>query len=64
MRSRFIVLTCAAALAAASASAVHAFGPYDFGLFRDAQLDAHLEQLFGIVAPVDVSSTESIGAPT
>ena len=62
MRSRFIVLTCAAALAAASAGAVHAFGPYDFGLFRDAQLDAHLEQLFGIVAPVDVSSTESIGA--
>jgi hypothetical protein len=36
MRSRFIVLTCAAALAAASAGAVHAFGSYDFGLFREA----------------------------
>ena len=62
MRSRFIALTCAAGLAAASAGAVHAFGPYDFGLFRDAQLDAHSEQLFGIVSPVPASSTESLGA--
>jgi len=62
MRSRLMAFTCAAGLAAASAAAVHAFGSYDFGLFRDAQLDAHSEQLFGIVAPVDASSTQSIGA--
>jgi secreted PhoX family phosphatase len=62
MHSRFIALTCAAGLAAASAGAVHAFGYYDFGLFRDGQLDSHSEQLFGIVAPVDASSTENIGA--
>src|ERR1051325_9547760 len=62
MRSRFSALTCAAGLAAASAGAVQAFGSYDFGLFRDAQLDAHSEQLFGIVSPVPESSTDSIGA--
>ena len=55
------VLTCAAVLAAASAITANGFG-FDFGLFRDQQLDAHSEQLFGIVSPVDASSTESVGA--
>src|SRR5580765_5579886 len=57
------VLTCAAVLAATSA-VVYGFGGFGFdcGLFRDDQLDAHSEQLFGIVSPVDASSTESIGA--
>ena len=55
------VLTCAAALAAASVIAANGFG-FDFGLFRNQQLDAHSEQLFGIVSPVDASSTESVGA--
>lgn len=61
MRSTFSVFTCAAVLAAASAVVVHGFGS-DFGLFRDHQLDAQSEQLFGIVSPVDASSTESVGA--
>jgi len=61
MRSTFIAFTCAAGMAAASAVAAHAFG-YDFGLFRDQQLEAHSEQLFGIVSAVDASSTESVGA--
>jgi secreted PhoX family phosphatase len=61
MRSTFTALICAAGAAAAFAVAAHAgFG--DFGLFRDQQLDAHSEQLFGIVSPVEASSTESIGA--
>jgi hypothetical protein len=46
----------------ASAVAAHAFGGVDFGLFRDDQIDAHSEQLFGIVSPVAASSTDSIGA--
>ena len=62
MRSTFKVLTCAAGLAATSPVAAHALGWADFGLFRDGQLDAHSEQLFGIVSPVPASSTESIGA--
>ena len=61
MRSTFIAFTCAAGLAAGSAVAAHAFGA-DFGLFRDNQLDAHSEQLFGFVSPVDASSTDSVGA--
>jgi len=61
MRSTFIALTGAAGLAAASAVAAYAgFG--DFGLFRDQQLDAHSVQLYGIVAPVEASSTASVGA--
>ena len=61
MRPSLSVLASAAVLAAASAVAANGFG-FDFGLFRDQQLDAHSEQLFGIVSPVDASSTESIGA--
>jgi hypothetical protein len=46
------------------ATSAAAFGGLDFGLFRDNQLDAHSEQLFGIVAPVEASSTDSIDAET
>ncbi len=38
-----------------------AWGGFDFGSFRDRQLEAHSEQLFGIVRAVGASSTESIG---
>ena len=41
-----------------------AMGGFDFGLFRDHQLDAHSNQLFGIVQPVAASSTDSIDAAT
>ena len=41
-----------------------AFGGFDFGLFRDAQLAAHSEQLFGVVKPLEASSTDSIDAET
>jgi hypothetical protein len=43
------------------ATSAAAFGGFDFGLFRDHQMDAHSEQLFGIVEPVEASSTDSIG---
>lgn len=43
------------------AASAAAFGGLDFGLFRDHQMNAHSEQLFGIVEPVEESSTESIG---
>jgi hypothetical protein len=46
------------------ATSAAAIGGFDFGLFRDHQLDAHSEQLFGIVAPVEASSTESVDALT
>jgi hypothetical protein len=46
------------------ATSAAAYGGFDFGLFRNNQLDAHSEQLFGIVAPVEASSTESIDAET
>src|SRR5262245_10954632 len=47
-----------------AASAVAAFRGADFGLFRDGQLEAHSEQLFGIVRAVEASSTDSIDAGT
>ena len=62
MRLRFLVLTVAAGLAASSAAAVHGFGSYDFGLFRDGQLDDHSEQLFGIVAPVGIGTLNDLTA--
>jgi len=34
---------------------------FDFGLFRDHQLNAHSEQVYGVVEPLEASSTESIG---
>src|SRR5678815_4611347 len=37
-------------------------GPFNFGEFRNHQLDAHSEQLFGIVKPVGESSHDSISA--
>jgi secreted PhoX family phosphatase len=43
------------------ATSAAAFGSFDFGLFRDHHMNAHSEQLFGIVEPVEASSTESIG---
>lgn len=46
------------------ATSAAAFGGIDFGLFRDNQLDAHSQQLFGFVSPVHASSTESIDAAT
>jgi len=52
-----ILIALAIGLIATSAAAVATF---NFGEFRDKQLDAHSEQLFGIVSPVDASSTESI----
>src|SRR5262249_12361193 len=33
---------------------------FDFGAFRDYQLQAHSQQLFGITGPLEVSSTESV----
>ena len=39
-----------------------AISGFDFGLFRDQQLDAHSLQTFGIVTPVEASSTASISA--
>jgi hypothetical protein len=44
------------------AASVAAFGDFDFGMFREHQLDAHSEQLFGIVRPVEASSSDSISA--
>ena len=41
-----------------------AISGFDFGLFRDQQLDAHSLQTFGIVTPVEASSTASISAAT
>jgi hypothetical protein len=46
------------------ATGAAAIGGFDFGLFRDLQMDTHSEQLFGIVAPVDASSTDSVSAAT
>ena len=62
MRSTSKVMTCAAGLTASFAVATHAFGWGGFGLFRDDQLDAHSQQLFGIISPIEASSTESVGA--
>src|SRR5207247_2118492 len=33
---------------------------FDFGLFRDHQLQAHSHQLFGITSPIEASSTASV----
>jgi len=60
MSTRKILFALGAVLfVAISAAAVATF---DFGEFRDNQLDAHSVQLFGIVTPVGASSTESISA--
>lgn len=46
------------------ATGAAAMADFDFGLFRDHQLDAHSNQLFGIVEPLAASSTESVSAAT
>jgi secreted PhoX family phosphatase len=43
------------------AGSAAAFGGFDFGLFRDHQLEAHSEQVFGVAQALDASSTEDIG---
>src|SRR5262245_3667094 len=48
----------------AFATGAWAFSDFDFGLFRDHQLDAHSPQLFGINKPIEQSSTESVSAAT
>lgn len=48
----------------ACATTAAAFAGADFGLFRDQQLDAHSEQLFGVNEAVEASSTESIDSAT
>ena len=53
MRSTPSLLICAAVMTAVSAVAVYSFGPADFGLFRDNQMEAHSEQLFGVVSGVE-----------
>jgi secreted PhoX family phosphatase len=35
---------------------------FDFGLFRDQQLQAHSQQLFGVTGPIEASSTASVDA--
>ena len=62
MRSTFSVLISAAVMTGASAAALYGFANADFGLFRDDQIEAHSEQLFGVVSALDASSTESVGA--
>lgn len=41
-----------------------AFSGFDFGLFRDDQLEAHSSQLFGFVEGIEHSSTESVSKAT
>jgi secreted PhoX family phosphatase len=62
MQKKTTWLTAAAVLVMAVSAA--AIDGADFGLFREDQLDAHSQQLFGIVSPVDASSEESIDAAT
>src|SRR5215471_6090872 len=44
----------------AVATSAAALATFDFGVYRDKQLETNSEQLFGIVAPVQASSTQSI----
>src|SRR5262245_47770947 len=59
MRTRKWLIVLGVVAFAASAGAV---GGFNFGEFREHQLSAHEEQLFGVGQPLDESSTESIGA--
>jgi hypothetical protein len=59
MSTRKIIIALAAGLIATSAAA---FGTFNFGEFRDQQLEAHSQQVFGIVSAVGPSSHESISA--
>ena len=60
MQTRKWILALGVAACATGAAAAKA--DFDFGLFRDHQLDAHSDQLFGIVSPVEASSELSISA--
>jgi hypothetical protein len=60
MQTRKWILALGVAACATGAAAAKA--DFDFGLFRDHQLDAHSEQLFGIVSPIEASSEQSISA--
>jgi hypothetical protein len=57
--TRKLVIVLAVVLVATSAAA---FGTFNFGEFRDNQLEAHSQQLFGIVSAVGPSSHDSISA--
>jgi len=59
MQIRKTVITMALLGLATSAIAAKLF---DFGLFRDNQMDAHSVAMFGVVTPVPASSTDSISA--
>jgi hypothetical protein len=59
MQTRKWLVTLAVVGFGTSAAAISGF---DFGLFRDHQMDAHSLQTFGIVTPVEASSTASISA--
>jgi secreted PhoX family phosphatase len=48
----------------ALATGAAAMADFDFGLFREDQLRAHSNQLFGIAEPLDASSAESVSAST
>src|SRR5262245_45729587 len=60
MLTRKILIALGIMGVAASAAAIANF---DFGQFRDHQLDAHSVQIFGIVSPVEASSSASISQP-
>jgi hypothetical protein len=60
MQTRKWILALGVAACATGAAAAKA--DFDFGLFRDHQLEAHSNQLFGIVSGIEASSEESIGA--
>src|SRR4051812_36413425 len=66
MRLKTILLAGVVIVATASAAAAHGFhfffGTFDFGVFRDHELEAVSERLFGFTRAVPASSTESIGA--
>src|SRR5262245_39960635 len=55
-------LTVAAVLGFAAVAV--AASSFDFGLFREQQLVAHSIDLFGIIEPLDASSTASVDAST
>jgi hypothetical protein len=46
------------------ATSAAAIGGFDFGLFRDHQMEAHSNQLFGIIEAVEASSTDSVDGAT
>ena len=59
MRRRLLIITVAAA-AAVALTAVTAMAAFDWGVFRDNQLSAHSNFLFGVGKPLDASSTAQL----